>query len=135
MSSTIKLEIVTPSEIVYSEEIDFLKAPAIDGEIGILPKHAPLVTGLKTGLLRLKKGGEDIKVSISEGFIEVKPTNINIVVRTAELPYKIDIERAKRAKERAEERLNKRSDRQVDYARAEAALKRALARLKAVDHI
>ncbi|MFP4016867.1 MAG: F0F1 ATP synthase subunit epsilon [Halanaerobiales bacterium] len=131
MPSTIKLDIVTPDDVVYSEDIEFIEAPAIDGLIGILPRHAPLVTGLKTGVLQIKKGEENIFIPISDGFMEVKPDIINVVVRTAELPHKIDVERAKRAKERAEKRLKKDGD--IDFTRAEAALERAIARLKAVD--
>jgi len=133
MPSTIRLEIVTPFGIIYNEEIDFLKAPAIDGEIGILSRHAPLVTGLEIGILHIMKGEEEIKIAISEGFIEVKPSNIKVIVRTAELEEEIDVERARRAKERAEKRLNQR-DSNIDHTRAEAALKRALARLHAVEH-
>lgn len=133
MPSTIKIEIVTPTDIVYSEDINVLEAPAIDGLIGIWPRHAPLVTGLKTGVLEIKKGEERINIPISDGFMEVKPTIINVVVRTAELPHEIDVERAKAAKERAERRLEKGNEK-IDYTRAEAALERAVARLKAVDY-
>ncbi|MFP4015934.1 MAG: F0F1 ATP synthase subunit epsilon [Halanaerobiales bacterium] len=130
MASLVKLDIVTPEEVVYSEDIELLIAPAIDGEIGILPKHIPLVTGLDTGILRIKKGGEEIKVPISDGFMEVKPDLINVVVRTAELPHEIDVDRAQRALERAEKRVNEKN-KKTDQARAKAALDRALARLKA----
>lgn len=133
MPSTIKLEIVTPENVVYSEDINVLEAPAMDGLIGILPRHAPLVTGLKTGLLRIKKAEENVNISISDGFMEVKPEQINVVVRTAELPHEIDLERARFAKERAEKRLDSDS-KQVDFARAQSALERALARIKAVEH-
>lgn len=130
MASLVKLDIVTPEEVVYSEDIELLIAPAIDGEIGILPKHIPLVTGLDTGILRIKKDGEEIKVPISDGFMEVKPDLINVVVRTAELPHEIDVDRAQRALERAEKRVNEKNQK-TDQARAKAALDRALARLKA----
>ncbi|NLJ83485.1 MAG: F0F1 ATP synthase subunit epsilon [Halanaerobiaceae bacterium] len=138
MSSTIKLEIVTPAGKKYSGEIEYLRVPAMDGEIGILPGHTPLVTGLKIGLLEIKKGTERLVIPISEGFIEVTPGNINVVVRTAELPEEIDVERARRAKERAEKRLNGLNGEEVgleyiDYVRARAALERALARLKAAE--
>ncbi len=133
MPSTIKLEIVTPTDVVYTEEINVLEAPAMDGLIGILPRHAPLVTGLKTGVLQIKKDEEKINIPISDGFMEVKPKIINVVVRTAELPHNIDVERAKQAKERAEKRIEK-NENKTDNARAEAALERAVARLKAVDH-
>ncbi|NLM96857.1 MAG: F0F1 ATP synthase subunit epsilon [Halanaerobiaceae bacterium] len=133
MPSTIRLEVVTPFGLVYRDDIDYLKAPAVDGEIGILPQHAPLVTGLEIGILHVKKGGEEFKIAISEGFLEVKPDNINVIVRTAELQNDIDVERARRARERAEKRL-KSGDNSIDRARAEAALKRALARLKAAEY-
>jgi len=132
MPSTIKIEIVTPGSVVYSEDINVLEAPAMDGLIGILPRHAPLVTGLKTGVLQIQKDEEKINIPISDGFMEVKPEIINVVVRTAELPHNIDIERAKEAKERAEKRMEM-NENKTDKARAQAALERAMARLKAVD--
>ncbi|AZO93948.1 F0F1 ATP synthase subunit epsilon [Halocella sp. SP3-1] len=134
MPSTIKLEIVTPENVVYSEDINVLEAPAMDGLIGILPRHAPLVTGLKTGVLQIKQVEENVRIPISDGFMEVKPEQINVVVRTAELPHEIDLERARRAKERAEKRLESDNSKQIDFARAQSALERALARIKAVDH-
>lgn len=133
MASTIQLDIVTPERKVYSEPINLLVAPAIDGEIGILPKHTPLVTGLKTGVLKIKKNEEEILVSISDGFMEVKPDQINVVVRTAELPHEIDVERAREAMNRAKKRLNSNNSR-IDFARAEAALERAVSRLKVVGY-
>ncbi len=133
MGSTVRLDIVTPERVVYSEEVELLVAPAIDGEIGILPKHTPLVTGLKIGVLKIKKEDKEITVPISEGFMEVKPEQINVVVRTAELPHEVDIERAQKAYERAQKRLAE--EEKIDYARAEASLERALARLRAVDHL
>jgi len=133
MPPVIRLEIVTPTNVVYSEDINVLEAPAMDGLIGILPRHAPLVTGLKTGVLEIQKDEEKINIPISDGFMEVKPEIINVVVRTAELPHEIDIDRAKQAKERAEKRLEKNGE-NVDFARAQAALERAVARLRAVNH-
>ncbi|MEJ6951270.1 F0F1 ATP synthase subunit epsilon [Natronospora cellulosivora (SeqCode)] len=132
MASLVKLDIVTPEELVYSEDIEILVAPAIDGEIGILPNHVPLVTGLDTGILRIKKDGEELKVPISDGFMEVKPDGISVVVRTAELPHHIDPERAAKALERAKKRMTQ-NDNKIDQARAKAALERAIARLKAVE--
>ena len=129
---TIKLDIVTPEEIVYSEDIDLLEVPAIDGNMGILPRHAPLVTALDIGVMKVVNNNEETLISISEGFMEVKPDHINVVVRTAELPEEIDVERARSAKDRAEERLNK-DDKAIDQARAEAALERALARIHAAE--
>jgi len=129
----IQLDVVTPEELVYSDKIDLLEGPAIDGLIGILPKHAPLVTAMKIGIVRIMKDGEETEIAISDGFMEVLPDRINLVVRTAELPDMIDIDRAEAAKERAKERMEKASE-QVDFARAEAAYDRAISRLKAAGH-
>lgn len=129
----IQLDVVTPKKLVYSEEVDLLEGPAIDGLIGILPEHAPLVTAMKIGVVRVVKDGEDIQIAISEGFMEVQPDRVNLVVRTAEMPEEIDIDRAESARDRAEERLEEDRE-EVDFARAEAAYERARARLKAAGH-
>ncbi|CCU80035.1 ATP synthase epsilon chain [Halanaerobium saccharolyticum subsp. saccharolyticum DSM 6643] len=129
----IQLDVVTPQKLAYSEQVDLIEGPAIDGLIGILPDHAPLVTAMKIGVVRVVKDGEEIQIAISDGFMEVQPDQINLVVRTAELPEEIDIERAEAARERAEEKLEKEKD-NVDFARAEAAYDRAKARLKAAGH-
>ncbi|MFN2340942.1 MAG: F0F1 ATP synthase subunit epsilon [Halanaerobium sp.] len=129
----IQLDVVTPQELVYSEQIDKLEGPAIDGLIGIWPKHAPLVTPMTIGVVKVVKDGEEVQIAISEGFMEVQPDRINLVVRTAELPEEIDVDRAKSARDRAEEKLEKDHE-NVDFARAEAAYERSLARLKAAGH-
>lgn len=129
----IQLDVVTPEKPVYSGKIDMLEGPAMDGLIGILPKHAPLVTGMSIGVVRIMNNGEDTEIAISDGFMEVLPDRISLVVRTAELPDMIDIERAEAAKERAKEKMKKTSD-QFEFARAEAAYDRAVSRLKAAGH-
>jgi len=129
----IQLDVVTPEKLVYSGKIDLLEGPAMDGLIGILPKHAPLVTGMKIGVVRIVNEGEETEIAISDGFMEVLPDKVSLVVRTAELPDMIDIERAESAKERAKERMEKASDR-VEFAKAEAAYDRAISRLKAAGH-
>ncbi len=129
----IQLDVVTPQKLAYSEQVDLIEGPAIDGLIGILPDHAPLVTAMQIGVVRVVKDGEEIQIAISEGFMEVQPDRINLVVRTAELPEEIDIDRAKSARDRAEEKLEKDKD-NIDFAKAEAAYDRALARLKAAGH-
>ena len=101
----IQLDVVTPQKLAYSEQVDLIEGPAIDGLIGILPDHAPLVTAMQIGVVRVVKDGEESQIAISEGFMEVQPERINLVVRTAELPEEIDIERAESAKERAKERI------------------------------
>ncbi len=130
MASSVELEILTPERIVFQEDIEMVIAPAIDGEIGILANHYPLITALKIGVLRIRKPDEEswLPVAISSGLMEVLPYRVSILVATAEFPEEIDIERAREAKERAEKLLQQEG---IDRARAEAALQRALARLRA----
>lgn len=125
----LRLEVVTPERKVLSEDIQSLVVPATEGYLGVLPNHAPLIAGLQIGIVRYKKDNEEKRMSISGGFLEVSKNKATIVAKTAELSEEIDVERAKRAKERAEKRLKSRED--IDVLRAELALRRALARLKA----
>jgi F-type H+-transporting ATPase subunit epsilon len=123
------LEIVTAESLVYSEEIDVLVAPGIDGELGILPRHAPLLTGLKPGEIRVVKDGEDTYMAVSGGFMEVIGNKITILADTAERVEDIDVERAEEALRLAEERAEaKASD--MDLERALASIRRSQARLK-----
>ncbi len=126
----VQLDITTPRRVVYSNEIDMLIARAIDGNIGIMPGHTPLVTALENSVVRVKNNDEEIPIPISDGFLEVKPDKINLIVRTAELPEEIDLQRAEKAKERAERRLREEKSK-LDQARAEAALDRAVSRINA----
>lgn len=128
--NTLKLEVVTPERKVLSEEIVSLIVPAIEGYLGILPNHAPIISGLEPGVVKYKVGGNYKKMAISGGFLEVSANKASILANTAELADEIDVQRAQAAKERAEQRLQNKKD--IDVLRAELALKRALARLKAV---
>ncbi len=133
MASTIKLDVVTPERVVFSEEVNMVIARALDGDLGVLANHAPLITALKIGILRVKKGDRISHIAISGGgFMEVNPEKITILADTAEKPGEIDVERAKSAKERAEKRLTSQRE-DVDYARAEAALRRAMTRLETIE--
>ncbi len=125
----IKVDIVTAERIVYSEEVDIVVAPGIEGELGILPQHAPLMTSLKEGELMMRKAGEEIFMAISGGFLEVRPDRVIVLADSAERSEEIDITRAEEAKRRAEERISKLTS-EIDLARAEAALRRSLVRLK-----
>ena len=131
--SSIKLDIVTAERAVYSDEVDVVVAPGIEGQLGILPHHAPLMTMLQPGELRLKKGGEEISLVITGGFLEVRPDRVIVLADAAERVEEIDVARAEEAKRRAEERLHKRHAPGVDEARAEASLRRALVRLDVVE--
>src|SRR3990170_6186718 len=125
----IRLEIVTAERTVYSDEVDLVVAPGIEGELGILPHHAPLLTALQPGELRIKKDGEEESMAVTGGFLEVRRDRVIILADAAERVEEIDIERAEAARRRAEERLRTRGE-GVDVAGAEAAMKRALMRLK-----
>lgn len=129
--SGIRLDIVTAERVVFSEEVDVVVAPGIEGQLGILPHHAPLMTTLQPGELRVRQGGEEFSLAISGGFLEVRPDRIIVLADAAERAEEIDISRAEEAKRRAEERL-KQPIPETDHARVEASLRRALARLEVV---
>jgi F-type H+-transporting ATPase subunit epsilon len=130
----IKLDVVTAERLVYSDEVDVIVAPGIEGELAILPHHAPLMTMLHPGELRTRKGTEEHFLVITGGFLEVRPDRVTVLADAAEHAEEIDIARAEAAKKRAEERLAHRTS-EVDIARAEAALQRSLARLKVAERI
>lgn len=129
MSNAMRLEIVTPERVVFSEDVDFVVAPGFYGSLGVLRNHAPLITALEIGELKVKQGGQEHKLAISGGFFEVKENKITVLADTAEAASEIDVNRAMEAKRRAEELLNQRTA-DIDAIRAELALKRALTRLK-----
>ncbi len=130
--SGIRLDIVTAERVVYSEDVDIVIAPGIEGELGILPHHTPLMTTLQAGELRVKRGGEEYSLAISGGFLEVRPDRVIVLADTAERADEIDLARAEAAKRRAQERLTQRAP-EVDVARVEAALRRALTRVKVAE--
>ncbi len=125
-----RLEIVTPQKKVFSEDISFLAAPGSEGELGILPNHAPLITSLDIGIMRIQQEDKHINVVVTGGFMEVRNSKITVLARAAERSDEIDVARAQAAKERAEQRLAAKTQ-EIDVMRAELALKRALMRLKA----
>ncbi|MEC2073478.1 F0F1 ATP synthase subunit epsilon [Alkalihalophilus marmarensis] len=127
--STIRVNVVTPDGKVYDGDVDMVVVRTIEGELGILPKHIPLVAPLTVGAVRLKKGNSEEQVAVSGGFVEVRPDQVTILAEAAELPSAIDADRARAAKERAESRLNSTKQDAVDFKRAELALKRAINRL------
>lgn len=126
----ITVEVVTPERLVFSEKTDFVVVPGIEGYLGILPLHAPIVSGLQIGVMKVITGGKETKLAISGGFMEVSNDKVVILADSAERGDEIDVERARAAKERAEQRLNSKSA-DIDVVRAELALSRSIARLKA----
>ena len=131
--SSMRLDIVTAERVVFSEDVDVVVAPGVEGQLGILPHHAPLMTTLQPGELLVRKGGEEFSLAISGGFLEVRPDRVIVLADTAERAEEIDVARAEEAKRRAEERLLERRVPGIDAARVEAALRRSLARLKVVE--
>ena len=130
--ANIKLDIVTAERVVFSEDVDMVVAPGVEGQLGVLPHHAPLMTMLMPGELCVRKGGEDLYLAISGGFLEVRPDRIIVLADAAERVEEIDIARAEEAKRRAEELLSQHPP-GLDEAQAAAALHRSLARLRVVE--
>jgi F-type H+-transporting ATPase subunit epsilon len=132
--STMTVEVVTPERVVYSGEANMVIARGVEGDLGILPNHMPLVTPLKIAPVRIKtEGDKEIKMAVSGGFMEVRGDKVTIIAETAERPEDIDVARAKAAKARAEQRLSERHP-DLDVRRAELALQRAMARLDVADN-
>ncbi len=125
------LEIITAERQVYSDEVDMVIAPGIDGQLGILPQHAPLMTILKPGEMTVRKDGEDMYVAVSGGFMEVMGNKVSVLADACERSDEIDEERAQAAMERAQERLaNRGSD--MELTRILSSLHRAQVRLDLV---
>ncbi|MFQ6059012.1 MAG: F0F1 ATP synthase subunit epsilon [Anaerolineae bacterium] len=125
----IRLEIVTAERVVYTDDVDMVIAPGVEGVLGILPRHAPLLTALQEGELRIKKDGEEEFFAVSGGFMEVRPDKVIVLAEAAEHADEIDIARAEAARERAE-RLLKEGPPREELARIEGALRRSRIRLK-----
>ncbi len=133
MAEKLFLEVVTPQKSVVSEEVEIVVAPGSEGEFGALKGHTTFLTSLKLGTLRYKGAdGKERYVFINGGFAEVLPQKVTILAESAERRKDIDVERALKAKERAEKRLAAKTP-DTDLIRAEAALRRALHRLKMRD--
>jgi len=127
------LEVVTPARVVREKDVDSVVAPGSEGEFGVLPGHVSFLSGIVPGELRYTAGSEKEALSVTAGFAEVFKNKVSILVDAAERAPEIDAERARKAMERAKERLSRdRSDKEIDFARAETALRRAVARLKVV---
>ena len=132
--ATIRLDVVTPEKMVFAGDVDMILAWGLDGQLGILPHHAPLMTMLQPGDLVFRKAGKEESLVISGGFLEVRPDKVVVLADACERAEEIDVVRAEAAKERAQKALRT-ATREVDAAAAEAALRRSLARMKAVERI
>lgn len=130
--ATLRLEIVTAERTVFADDVSEVVAWGIEGQLGILPHHAPLMTMLQPGDLLIKKDDEEHYLAISGGFLEVRPDKVIILADACERAEEIDVERAEAARRRAEEILKTRPP-EMDTAAAEAALRRSLARIKVAE--
>ena len=124
------LEVVTPDRLVLSTEADVVVCPGVEGQFGVLPGHIPFLSALDIGEMYYKAGGKTEYLAVSGGFAEVTGEKVIIVAESAEMGREIDVDRAKRALERAEKRLAAAKTENIDWARAEAAMRRSLMRMK-----
>jgi F-type H+-transporting ATPase subunit epsilon len=130
--STIKLDIVTAERVVLSEDVEYISAPGVDGILGILPRHQPLLTALTVGELHYKKGGQEFNFAIGGGFMEVRPDKVTVLADSAEHVDEIDEQRAEQSRQRAQQILKEKpkGDADAEFARIEQSLRRAELRLK-----
>jgi F-type H+-transporting ATPase subunit epsilon len=123
------LEIVTPEKLIFSEEVDEVVVPSEEGYLGVRPGHAPLLAHLDVGEISYRVGSTQKYLAVSGGFAEVLRESVSVLAQTCERSEDIDVERARKSRERANDRLqSKQSD--VDFQRAELSLKRATSRLR-----
>jgi F-type H+-transporting ATPase subunit epsilon len=128
------LEIVTPERLAYSDMVDAVNLPGIEGELGVLPHHAPLVSMLGVGELRIRKGGAEESFAIVGGFLQVRPDKVVVMAETADMASEIDLAKAQEAKRAAEQALESgaRTD-AIDLSAARAALQHALLRIRVAE--
>ncbi len=129
----LKLEIVTPERLAYSDEVDAVVLPGIEGELGVLPHHAPLVSMLGLGELRIRKGSTTESFAIVGGFLQVRPDKVVVMAETADMASEIDLEKAREAQREAERALETGYHEGADLAAARAALQQALLRVRVAE--
>jgi F-type H+-transporting ATPase subunit epsilon len=129
----IQLEIVTPERLAYSDTVDAVVLPGSEGELGVLPHHAPLVSTLGIGELRIRKGPEEESFAIVGGFLQVRPDKVVVMAETADMAAEIDLERAHEARKEAERALEAGFREGADLATARAALQQALLRIRVAE--
>ncbi len=130
---SIRLEIVTPERLVYADDVDAVAVPGVEGELGVLPHHAPLITTLGLGELRIRKGGQEDHFAIIGGFLQVRPDKVVVMAETADLASEIDLELAQEARREAERALETGYHEGADLAAARASLQQALLRIRVAE--
>lgn len=130
----LNVEVVSAERVVYTGEADMVVAPGAEGVLGILPRHAALLTTLVPGALRIKQGADEVVMAVGGGFLEVLNNKVAVLTDAAERAEEIDMERAEQARQRAQRRLDELpKDRAAELSATEAALRRSLARIKVAD--
>lgn len=129
----LQLEIVTPEKLAFSDQVDSVVLPGSQGELGVLPHHAPLVSTLGAGELRLRKGGTEESFAIVGGFLQVLPDKVVVMAETADMAAEIDLEKAQEARRQAEQALESGFHEGADLAAARAALQTALLRIRVAE--
>jgi F-type H+-transporting ATPase subunit epsilon len=129
----LQLEIVTPERQVFSDTVDSVQVPGSEGELGVLPNHAPLVSTLGVGELRFRKGGVEESFAIVGGFLQVRPDKVVVLAETADMASEIDLEKAQEARREAERALESGYHEGADLATARAALQQALLRIRVAE--
>jgi F-type H+-transporting ATPase subunit epsilon len=130
---SILLEIVTPERLAFSDEVDSVVLPGSEGELGVLPHHAPLVSTLGVGELRIRKGGNEESFAIVGGFVQVRPDKVVVMAETADLASEIDLGKAEEARREAERALESGYHEGADLSAARAALQQALLRIRVAE--
>jgi F-type H+-transporting ATPase subunit epsilon len=129
----LELEIVTPERQAYADTVDSVVLPGVEGELGVLPHHAPLVSTLGVGELRIRKGGVEESFAIVGGFLQVLPDKVVVMAETADLASEIDLDKAQKARAEAERALEEGYHEGADLAAARAALQQALLRIRVAE--
>ncbi len=127
------LEIVTPERLAYSDTVDSVVLPGSEGELGVLPHHAPLISMLGVGELRIRKGGAEELFAIIGGFLQVRPDKVVVMAETADMASEIDLEKAQAARREAERALEDTGREPADLAQARAQLQQALLRIRVAE--
>ncbi|MHB8458689.1 MAG: F0F1 ATP synthase subunit epsilon [Candidatus Limnocylindrales bacterium] len=127
------LDIVTPERLAYSGSVDSVQLPGSEGELGVLPHHAPLIAALGAGELRIRQGGSEESFAVFGGFVQVLPDRVVVMAESADLASEIDLERANEARREAERALSDGPHDGPDLAAARAALRRELVRIRVAE--
>lgn len=130
---SLQLEIVTPERLAYADEVDAVVLPGSEGELGVLPHHAPLITMLGIGELRIRKGAAEESFAIVGGFLQVRPDKVVVMAETADMASEIDLEKAQEARRAAERTLESGYVEGADLSAARAALQQALLRIRVAE--